>query len=72
MPWRPRPKRGWSSTYWTGQPPGRHAVQEAGAGPGTCDSFIGYFRLPVRYGMTGGELAQLFKREKNIGAGCTW
>jgi uncharacterized protein YbbC (DUF1343 family) len=31
-------------------------------------SFIGYFPLPVRYGMTPGELAQLFNREKPIGA----
>jgi uncharacterized protein YbbC (DUF1343 family) len=31
-------------------------------------SFIGYFPLPVRYGMTAGEMAQLFNREKAIGA----
>ena len=31
-------------------------------------SFIGYFPLPVRYGMTAGELAQLFNKEKAIGA----
>jgi len=31
-------------------------------------SFIGYFPLPVRYGMTVGELAKLFNREKHIGA----
>jgi uncharacterized protein YbbC (DUF1343 family)/CubicO group peptidase (beta-lactamase class C family) len=31
-------------------------------------SYIGYFPLPVRYGMTAGELAQLFNREKGIGA----
>ncbi len=31
-------------------------------------SFIGYFPLPVRYGMTVGELAQLLNREKRIGA----
>jgi uncharacterized protein YbbC (DUF1343 family) len=30
-------------------------------------SFIGYFPLPVRYGMTVGELAQLFNREKAMG-----
>ena len=30
-------------------------------------SFVGYFPLPVRYGMTPGELAQLFNREKGIG-----
>ncbi len=31
-------------------------------------SFIGYFPLPVRYGMTAGELARLFNREKAMGA----
>jgi len=31
-------------------------------------SYIGYFPLPVRYGMTAGELAQLFNRERAIGA----
>jgi len=33
-------------------------------------SFVGYFPLPVRYGMTPGELARLFNREKAMGAGC--
>jgi len=31
-------------------------------------SYIGYFPLPVRYGMTVGELAQLFNQERAIGA----
>lgn len=31
-------------------------------------SFVGYWPLPVRYGMTVGELAQLFNRENRIGA----
>lgn len=31
-------------------------------------SFTGYFPLPVRYGMTAGELAQLFNKENRIGA----
>jgi uncharacterized protein YbbC (DUF1343 family) len=31
-------------------------------------SFIGYFPLPVRYGMTIGELARLFNSENKIGA----
>jgi uncharacterized protein YbbC (DUF1343 family) len=31
-------------------------------------SFIGYFPMPVRYGMTAGEMAQLFNREQRIGA----
>ncbi|MCX5892779.1 MAG: DUF1343 domain-containing protein, partial [Deltaproteobacteria bacterium] len=30
-------------------------------------SFIGYFPLPLRYGMTAGELAQLFNKEKHLG-----
>ncbi|MGR8930524.1 MAG: exo-beta-N-acetylmuramidase NamZ domain-containing protein [Gammaproteobacteria bacterium] len=31
-------------------------------------SFIGYFPLPLRYGMTAGELAALFNQENHIGA----
>ena len=31
-------------------------------------SFTGYFPMPVRYGMTLGELAQMFNAENNIGA----
>jgi uncharacterized protein YbbC (DUF1343 family) len=31
-------------------------------------SFIGYMPLPVRHGMTAGEIAQYFNREKKIGA----
>lgn len=31
-------------------------------------SFTAYFRLPVRYGMTPGELARLFNEENRIGA----
>jgi uncharacterized protein YbbC (DUF1343 family) len=34
----------------------------------TMKSFIGYYPLPLRYGMTPGELAQLFNREAGIGA----
>jgi uncharacterized protein YbbC (DUF1343 family)/CubicO group peptidase (beta-lactamase class C family) len=34
-----------------------------------CDeSFVGYHRLPVRHGMTVGELALLYNSERNIGA----
>jgi uncharacterized protein YbbC (DUF1343 family)/CubicO group peptidase (beta-lactamase class C family) len=29
-------------------------------------SFVGYFPLPVRYGMTAGELARMFNREKGV------
>ncbi len=35
--------------------------------PALC-SFVGCFPLPVRYGMTVGELAQLYNRERRIGA----
>ena len=31
-------------------------------------SFVGYFPMPVRHGMTVGELAEMFNRENNIGA----
>jgi uncharacterized protein YbbC (DUF1343 family)/CubicO group peptidase (beta-lactamase class C family) len=43
------------------------AVQGPVLDPG-LQSFIGYFPLPLRYGMTAGELAQMFNREKPIGA----
>ena len=32
------------------------------------ESFVGYWRTPVRHGMTVGELASLFNRERAIGA----
>lgn len=32
------------------------------------ESFVGYWRTPVRHGMTVGELARLFKSERSIGA----
>ncbi len=31
-------------------------------------SFVGYFPMPIRYGMTMGELAQMFNAENKIGA----
>lgn len=31
-------------------------------------SFIGYYPMPIRYGMTAGEMAQLFNKERRIGA----
>jgi uncharacterized protein YbbC (DUF1343 family)/CubicO group peptidase (beta-lactamase class C family) len=31
-------------------------------------SFVGYYPLPVRYGMTMGELAQMFNAEEHLGA----
>jgi uncharacterized protein YbbC (DUF1343 family) len=43
------------------------AVQGPVLDPALC-SFVGCFPLPVRYGMTAGELAQLLNREKRIGA----
>ena len=35
---------------------------------GDKTNFVGYYPLPVRYGLTIGELAQLFNGEKHIGA----
>ncbi len=32
------------------------------------ESFVGIFRLPIRYGLTVGELAELFDREAQLGA----
>lgn len=32
------------------------------------ESFVGYFPLPVRHGMTIGELAEMFNRRQNLGA----
>jgi uncharacterized protein YbbC (DUF1343 family)/CubicO group peptidase (beta-lactamase class C family) len=31
-------------------------------------SFVGYFPMPVRHGMTAGELARMFNGERNLGA----
>ena len=31
-------------------------------------NFVGYFRMPIRHGMTAGELAQMFNTENHIGA----
>ena len=42
------------------------AVQGPGLDPDLC-SFIAYCPMPVRYGMTVGEMAQLFNGEKRIG-----
>src|SRR5216683_3120909 len=46
-------------------------VGENGEGPmlgADKTNFVGYFPLPVRYGLTIGELAQLFNAENHIGA----
>jgi uncharacterized protein YbbC (DUF1343 family) len=48
-------------------PIGAAAVEGPVLDPDLC-SFVGCFTLPVRYGMTVGELAQLVNREKAIGA----
>ncbi|MFA4902149.1 MAG: exo-beta-N-acetylmuramidase NamZ domain-containing protein [Desulfobaccales bacterium] len=42
------------------------AVQGPVLDPG-LKSFIGYYPLPIRYGMTAGELAQLFNCERGLG-----
>jgi uncharacterized protein YbbC (DUF1343 family)/CubicO group peptidase (beta-lactamase class C family) len=43
------------------------AVQGPVLEPG-LKSYVGYFALPVRYGLTVGELAKLFNQENRIGA----
>lgn len=45
-------------------------VQGPIADPGT-ESFVSYWQIPVRHGMTPGELAQLFNGERSIGAQLT-
>jgi len=46
------------------------AVQGPMLDPGRY-SFVGYFSMPIRHGMTVGELAQMFNRENGIGAELT-
>jgi uncharacterized protein YbbC (DUF1343 family) len=45
-------------------------VQGPIADPGS-ESFVSYWQLPIRHGMTVGELAQLFNGERSIGANLT-
>ncbi len=45
-------------------------VQGPIADPGS-ESFVSYWQIPVRHGMTAGELARLFNGERNIGARLT-
>jgi len=42
-------------------------VQGPVADPGN-ESFVGYWRTPIRHGMTVGELASMFNQERSIGA----
>jgi uncharacterized protein YbbC (DUF1343 family)/CubicO group peptidase (beta-lactamase class C family) len=51
-------------------PIGAERIQGPLLDPG-LESFTGYFPLPVQHGMTVGELARLFNREKQIGARLT-
>ena len=53
------------------QPDQRLADRRAGARQGGASSFVGYFPMPVRHGMTLGELARLFNAENKIGADLT-
>ena len=34
----------------------------------TCARFVGYFPMPIRHGMTVGELAQMFNQENHLNA----
>jgi uncharacterized protein YbbC (DUF1343 family)/CubicO group peptidase (beta-lactamase class C family) len=45
-------------------------VQGPVADPGR-ESFVNYWRIPVRHGMTIGELAKMFNAERNLGANLT-
>ena len=45
-------------------------VQGPVADPGR-ESFVNYWQIPVRHGMTIGELAKMFNAERNIGANLT-
>ena len=45
-------------------------VQGPVADPGR-ESFVNYWQIPVRHGMTIGELAKMFNTERNIGANLT-
>jgi uncharacterized protein YbbC (DUF1343 family) len=51
-------------------PIGGSYVQGPIADPGS-ESFVSYWQIPVRHGMTAGELAQLFNNERSIGAKLT-
>ena len=51
-------------------PIGGTYVQGPIADPGT-ESFVSYWRVPIRHGMTMGELARLFNDERSIGAKLT-
>jgi uncharacterized protein YbbC (DUF1343 family) len=44
------------------------AVVEGPVMDANLKSFTGYFPLPIRHGMTVGELAEMFNRENHIGA----
>ena len=68
MPWRPRPRADLDFYVLDRPDPITASVVQGPVLDPDLKSFIGYFPLPVRYGMTAGELAQLFNREKGIGA----
>ena len=53
------------------EPDQRLADRRARRSTRTRSSFVGYFPMPIRHGMTLGELAQLFNGENKIGADLT-
>ena len=59
---RPNPVNGWQIEGPLSPEPG------AGQSPNT---FIGYMPMPIRHGMTMGELARLYNEERKIGASLT-
>ncbi len=68
MPWRLRPRAGLDFYVLDRPDPITASLVQGPVLDPDLKSYIGYFPLPVRYGMTAGELAQLFNREKAIGA----
>ena len=59
---RPNPVNGWQIEG--------PLSPEPGAGQ-TANTFIAYMPMPIRHGMTMGELARLYNEERKIGAGLT-
>jgi uncharacterized protein YbbC (DUF1343 family) len=47
------------------------AFVQGPVGDADNESFVGYWRTPVRHGMTSGELAKMFNAERGIGAKLT-
>lgn len=67
MRWRPRQKG--LKFYVLDRPnPITGSIVQGPVSDRELQSFVNYFPLPVRHGMTVGELAEMFNKEKKIGA----